>query len=155
MARLLAIGACVVVLLAGCGAGEPETPAACLRGSGPYLAALREAPGQVRLAGQTAISSCLAEDQAAGELSRVGAALVRTATALNAAARKAPGGQANLALGYLVGAVKRGAEETSGIHAVLVRRIAAAAEFNPGGARLPATYRSTLRRGEQAGRSHG
>ena len=155
MRRALALGACTGALLAGCGAGEPVTPAACLEGPGSYLTALRQVPAPVRLAGQTEISSCLVEDQAAGELSRVGTALVKAATALTATARQAAGGQANVALGYLIGAVKKGAEDTNGIHSDLVRRIETAAEFSPGGRRLPAAYRSALRRGERAGNAHG
>ena len=155
MRRAVALGACTCALLAGCGSREPATPVACLGGPNGYLTALREAPGQVRLDGRTAISACLVEDQQAGELSRVGLALVRTATALNDSARQAPGGQANLALGFLVGAVEKGAEDTNGIHADLVRRIEAAAEFSPAGRPLPAAFRRSLVRGEQAGRGRG
>ena len=126
MRRALALGACTGALLAGCGSREPATPVACL-----------------------------VEDQQAGELTRVGLALVRTATALNDSARQAPGGQANLALGFLVGAVEKGAEDTNGIHADLVRRIEAAAEFSPAGRPLPAAFRRSLVRGEQAGRGRG
>lgn len=155
MRRALVLGACAAVLLAACGSGEPATPAACLEGAGTYLSALRKAPAAVRLGGRTPISFCLVEDQQAGELSRVGLALLRTATELNADARPRPGGQANLALGYLAGAVERGAANTSGIHADLVRRIETAAEFSPRGEPLPAAYRSTLERGKRAGRENG
>lgn len=155
MRRTLVLAACIGALLAGCGNSGSPTPAACLAGPGSYLAALRAAPGQVRLAGQTAISSCLVEEQSGGDLSRVGSALVRASTTLNATARRVPGGQANVALGYLLGAVERGAENTNGIHADLVRRVDAAAEFSPGGRPLPAAFRSSLARGEQAGRSSG
>jgi hypothetical protein len=109
----------------------------------------------VRLGGETPISSCLVENQKGGDLSRVGLALVKTATISNARARAQPGGQANVALGYLVGAVEKGAEDTNGIHADLVRRIEAAAEFSPGGGPLPAAFRSSYSRGLQAGRTGG
>lgn len=156
MRRAAALAACIAALYAvGCGDNEPATPAACLTGAHAYLGALRAAPGEVRLAGRTPISSCLVENQTAGELSRVGLAMVKTATALNAAARRAPGGQSNFALGYLVGAVEHGAEDTNGVHADLVRRIEAAAEFSPGGRPQPTAFRAALGVGEQAGRARG
>ena len=39
---------------------------------------------------------------------------------------------ANVELGYLIGAAQRGAEETNGIHAELMRRLVAAATYSPG-----------------------
>ena len=35
-------------------------------------------------------------------------------------------------LGYLLGAAQRGAEDTEGIHAELIRRLTAAARYSPG-----------------------
>jgi hypothetical protein len=147
--RPLTVAAALCALLAaGCGEGEEDTPAACLRGPGPYLEALRQAPAEVRLGGGVAISACLVEDQEAGELARVGIALVRAATELRARAGEAPAGPAPIELGYLVGAVERGAEETSGIHADLVRRIEAAAA-------LDAAFAAPYMRGVAAGRQGG
>src|SRR3954447_7103222 len=131
--RALAAMTCAFLLGCGCGANEDSTPAACLGPSAAYLAALRDAPGEVRLAGGVPISSCLVENQEAGELTRLGVVLVETTTTLNARARRAPGGAANVELGYLVGAVEQGAKHTSGIHSDLVRRIEAAATFSPAG----------------------
>ena len=109
----------------------------------------------MRLAGDVPISSCLVESQQAGELTRLGVALVRTTTTLNEWARKAPEGEAAVELGYLVGAVEKGAEDTSGIHSDLVRRIEAAATFSPGGAPLPGAFDAAYQRGMQAGRETG
>ena len=143
----VAVALCAL-LAAGCGEGEEDTPTACLGGAAPYLEALRQAPAEVRLPGGTEISSCLVEDQEAGELARVGIALVRAATELNARADGAAGGPASIELGYLVGSVQRGAEETGGIHADLVRRVEAAAALDPAST---APYMRGLAAGREGG----
>ena len=143
------------VVLTGCGATDSSTPVACLEGAGPYLAALKDAPGTVELGGETPISDCLAENQMGGDLATVGIAMVAAATKLNAKARAQPGGSANLRLGYLLGAAQRGAEDTSGIHADLIRRLAVAARYSPDGRPLPAAFFSTYRAGFDAGEARG
>lgn len=139
----------------GCGNTDNGTPVACLEGAGAYLAALGDAPGEVRLNGETPISACLVENQAGGELATVGTAMLRAATTLNAEARAKPGGAANLRLGYLLGAAQSGAEATDGIHAELVRRLAVAARYSPGNRPLPAPFLRAYRRGFDAGRARG
>jgi len=109
----------------------------------------------VKLSGETPIGDCLAENQKAGDLSAVGIAMVAAATKLNAEARAQPGGAANLRLGYLLGAAQRGAESTGGIHADLVRRLAAAARYSPAGRPLPTAFLRTYREGFDAGEAHG
>jgi hypothetical protein len=139
-------------VLAGCGS-EPSdrAPSACLTGSAQYVAALKAAPGDVRLQGETPISDCLTTDQGGGELAQIGQEMVAAATVLNGEARKDPTGPAAVQLGYLVGAVERGA---SGIHADLVRRINSAARFSPGGL-LPAEFERTFGQGYAAGKESG
>jgi hypothetical protein len=88
-------------------------------------------------------------------MATVGAAMVTAATRLNAAARSEPGGTANLRLGYLLGAAERGAEQTEGIHADLVRRLSAAALYSPGSRPLPASFTRTYREGLPAGWAGG
>jgi hypothetical protein len=146
--------ALVGLVLAGCGSSDgAETPAACLAGPPTYLKALQDAPGPVRLAGETPISDCLVDDQSAGDLADLGASLVRTATLLSAAAERDPGGPQTVRLGYLVGAVQEGASETSGIHADLVRRIEAAPRYlKPRGKR---SFELAYARGYAAGRGGG
>ncbi len=143
------------LLVAGCGGPGDSTPVACLEGTGAYLKALRQAPGEVRLAGETPISDCLAENQQAGDLATVGVATVTAATKLNAEARAAPGGAANLQLGYLLGAAKRGAANTEGIHTDLIRRLVAAARYSPDNRPLPPAFRRAYRRGYDAGSASG
>ncbi len=156
MRRLLPIVAlCLGLLAAGCGGPDDSTPVACLEGSPAYLKALEAAPGEVTLGDGTPISECLAPNQTAGDLATVGLTLLRTTTRLNAGARAEPGGDANLQLGYLLGAAQRGAEETEGIHDELVRRLTAAARYSPAGRPLPAVFLSTYRRGFDSGHAEG
>ena len=156
-ARGLVVLACLSLLgLAGCGGGrETDTPVACLEGPNAYTRALAKAPAAVLLGGETPIEDCLAENQSGGDLAAVGEALVATATALNAEARHDPGGQSTLELGYLVGAAERGASETEGIHADLIRRLVVAARFAPGGEPLSPAFLATYKEGFDAGRDGG
>ncbi len=146
--------ALLVFVVAGCGGQDDSTPVACLQGQDLYLAALEGAPGDVRLAGDTPISECLAENQQAGDLARVGEAMVETATLLNVEARANPEGPASLRLGYLIGAAERGADRTEGIHANLVRRLTVAARFSPEGPPPPSSL-TGYREGFDAGRAGG
>jgi hypothetical protein len=156
MRKLIAILATGVLLTSvGCGEPSDSTPVACLEGTGAYVKALGDAPGVVRLDGETLISECLAENQQAGDLATVGTALVAAATRLNAEARAEPGGDANLQLGYLLGAAERGAQDTAGIHTDLLRRLAAAARYSPDNRPLPPVFLSTYREGFDAGEAHG
>jgi len=139
----------------GCGDTDDSTPVACLEGDGVYLQALSAAPGEVKLRNKTPISACLAENQQGGDLATVGGAMIEAATKLNAAAREDLGGQANLELGYLLGAAQRGSEQTDGIHAELIRRLAVAARYNPGSKPLSATFLETYEEGFDAGEARG
>lgn len=150
----LVLLACLAALAAGCGNQSDSTPVACLEGKAAYAKALKAAPGEVLIAGETPISDCLAENQQAGDLSRVGESLIAVATALNAEATADPGGDANLQLGYLVGAAEAGAEKTEGIHSDLLRRLAVAARFSREGP-LPQQFLATYQRGFDAGHENG
>jgi hypothetical protein len=147
---------CIAGLLAvGCGSSDDSTPVACLEGAGTYERALKAAPDEVLLEDETLISECLARNQTGGDLSRVGEAMVETATALNAEAREEPGGEAAVRLGYLLGAVERGSEESEGIHSDLVRRLTVAARYAPGKQPLPPAFYRAYRSGYAAGQSNG
>jgi hypothetical protein len=152
---LTILGLGLALIAAGCGGPDDSTPVACLEGAPVYLRALEDAPGEVELGSTTPISECLAQNQTGGDLATVGAAMLRATTALNAEARAEPGGDANLQLGYLLGAAQRGADETEGIHDELVRRLSAAARYSPDNQPLPATFLDTYQRGFDAGSSHG
>lgn len=152
----LALLAFACLIAAGCGSQQDEsTPVACLEGAAAYEKALAAAPGKVLLGGETPISDCLAENQQAGDLAQVGEATVAVATKLNAEARAEPGGQANLELGYLIGAAQRGAADSEGIHGELVRRLTVAARYAPGKQPLPPQFLRAYRTGYAAGQENG
>lgn len=148
MGRLLSIaGLLALALVSGCGGDEDaDTPTACLEGGAIYLDPQAADP---------AVSDCLTENQAGGELATVGAAMVAAATRLNSEAREDPGGGGAFRLGYLVGAAERGAAGTEGIHADLLRRLRAAALYSPADRGLSATVLSAYRRGLEAGLARG
>jgi len=155
--RVLAASAFLVALALaiGCGSSDDATPVACLEGAEAYERALSAAPQEVLLEGETLISECLTRNQSSGDLTRVGEATIETATALNAEARAQAEGDAALQLGYLLGAVQRGAEESEGIHSDLVRRLVVAARYAPGRQPLPPAFRREYRSGYAAGQSNG
>ena len=140
---------------AGCGNQGDSTPVACLEGSSAYVKALAAAPGEAKLEGSTLISECLAENQQAGDLATVGGALVEAATELNAEARADPSGEGSAQLGYLLGAVQRGADKTEGIHADLIRRLTVAARYSPGRTPPPPAFLAAYKRGFDAGNARG
>jgi hypothetical protein len=144
-----------LLTIAGCGGTDEATPVACLDGPGAYVGALDDAPGAVRLSGEAPISDCLAPNQEGGTLATVGASMLGAAVKLNAEARADPGGAAPVQLGYLLGAAERGAEQTSGVHAELVRRLRAAALYSPGRQPLPPAFLDAYREGFEAGHSNG
>lgn len=154
-AALLALLLSLGVIAGGCGGPDDSTPVACLNGPDAYFGALGDAPGEVRLGGEVAISECLAENQSGGDLATVGAAMVAAATRLNAEARAEPGGEANVRLGYLIGAAERGEERSEGIHADLLRRLEAAALYSPGDRPLSPAFQQSYRRGYEAGSARG
>jgi hypothetical protein len=144
--------ACASLLAAGCASSEDdETPSACLTGSPDYIAALKAAPEEVRLPEDTPISECLIPEQDGGELARVGAEMIAAATLLNGPAQRNPAGAEAAQLGYLVGAVERGADP---IHADLVLRLNTAARFSKQGL-LPPEFERTFGQGYAAGKESG
>jgi hypothetical protein len=154
--RLAPLTVVAAVLLAACGGSDEEgTPEACLSGPRAFSDALQNAPGAVRLQGEVLISDCLAPNQSAGDLARLGTTTVELATELNAQARRRPGGAATVQLGYLIGALERGAAETLGVHAELLRRLESAALFSPAGKPPPPPFDQAYERGYAAGRSDG
>jgi hypothetical protein len=154
--RAIATAACLgTSLLIGCGGPSDSTPVACLEGTSAFLSALRAAPATARLGGETPVSDCLAENQKAGDLAAIGASMLAAATKLNASARAEPGGNANLQLGYLLGAAQRGADNTDGIHAELIRRLSAAARYSLENQPLPPAFLRTYRAGFDAGHAGG
>jgi hypothetical protein len=158
MLALLLVAALGAALLAGCGGGahkDEHAAVACREGEGVFLEALRAAPGEVTLAGETPISGCLVVGAEEGELADLGEGALAAATKLNSEARAQPGGVAAVELGYLLGAIARGSADTAGIHAELLRRLTVAARFAPEGEPLSPRFLAGYEKGFAAGRSHG
>jgi hypothetical protein len=95
-------------------------PGACLD-NGAIPKALVKAPGEVRLAGGTKLSDCLVKTSETADLQEFSITVLNEATKLRAAARESPDGPALVQLGYLRGALERGADE--GIHDNFLRRL--------------------------------
>lgn len=135
-----------LALAAGCGSGGPERlPAACGQGPSAVRQALAAYPRPVALADGSTLSECVARAYTDGELQQLGFALTPVADEL-AARRDAASAER---LGFLVGAVRRGAAQTSGVHAELVRKLEGAIAHSD-----PALLRAA-RRGIAAGERRG
>lgn len=136
-------------VLAGCGENdESQVPAACRAGAGSVLRALEEAPDPVRLEGEAPISACFARQSDVADMQTVGAALTEAASRLAREARSSPEDDATLELGYLIGAARRGAEQTPALYDELLRRLESEL-------RDVDTTSEAFRTGEQAGRVSG
>jgi hypothetical protein len=149
--RIWAIAAVLAGGLAvlGCGNDDRPMPQSCVQGAGPITNALGRAPRPVRLVDGTPLSTCVERARSNGDLQNLGAVLTEVADALAVRAPKSD--RAALELGYLVGATRRGAARTSGIHEELVRRLEQAA--GPSG--VPAARRPAYARGRSAGARAG
>src|SRR5918999_6608192 len=118
-AALLALP--LAALVAACGTGdEPSPDPACTASAGAIERSLARAPRQVTLSGGTRLSECVERSRNDAQLQELGRVLTQVSDAL---AVRAQAGDEDAAtrLGYLVGATRRGAARTSGIHAELAR----------------------------------
>jgi hypothetical protein len=150
MVRVLALLA--AASLAACGtSGDPALDEACMSGPGAIEHALTRAPRPVTLPSGTRLSQCVANARSDADLQTAGAVLTRAADHLSAQARSGDA-VAALRLGYLVGAARRGAKRTAGIHAELQRHIErSAAGLDGSGARVVAALAEGQRAGEATG----
>ena len=149
MVRVLALLA--AVSLAACGASTPALDDACMGSAGAIEHALTRAPRPVTLPSGTRLSQCVSNARSDADLQTAGAVLTRAADHLAARARTGDA-DAALRLGYLVGAARRGAKRTAGIHAELQRHIErSAAVLDGAGAR----FASALADGQRAGEATG
>jgi hypothetical protein len=150
-ARALAAVALATVVLAGggCRTGNAELPAVCKEGARKVAAALRAAPGPVRLEGGTRLSRCVHDARSDADLQTVGTVFTQAADGL--ASRVPTNESAALELGYLTGAARRGASGTNGTATELVRRVEQAAGLEG----PPPARRAAYERGIAAGRRSG
>jgi hypothetical protein len=139
----------VALVAAGCGDEDRPLPAACASGPAPTIRALATAPGPVRLAGGTKLSSCVERARSDADIQTVGSVLTRTADTLAGAMDRSD--EAALQLGYLIGAVRKGARHTSGIHQELVRRVEQAIGVDGAPPRRRAAFDRGLAAGERTG----
>jgi len=122
------------LLWVGCGSDEVATPTVCLEGPAKIETALVTAPDPVRVDGRIPISDCMIRNQPNGDLVNFGSDAVAVATKLGTQA----GGsgpeaiRAAIQVGYLVGAIEKGSEDTDGIHAALLDRVKSAATYRLG-----------------------
>jgi hypothetical protein len=144
-----ALALATALAASGCGNDERPLPAACATGARPVTQALIRAPGPVRLAGDTKLSSCVERARSEADIQTIGIVFTRVADELAAGLRTSD--DAALQLGYLVGAVRKGARHTNGIHEELVRRV----EQTTGLEGAPAARRTAFDRGLAAGERSG
>ena len=146
MRRSLVLAAILVALAAtGC-RKEPESyPPACSNGPAAVREALAKAPdGEVAIEG-VRLSECLIKSQDAGPIAAFGGSV--TAVAQQLSDRAASGDRRALVeLGYLRGAIERGADAT--VHDELTFRLDRELE-------RVNTRNAEFRRGEAAGRARG
>jgi hypothetical protein len=116
----------VLAVGAGCAPQKEgrSLPVGCELGQESVTDALRAAPRPVRLDG-VPLSACFDPTSEGTDLQSVGVTFVGAAGTLAERARKRPEGPAATQLGYLIGAMRKGAGgvETQGIHTELVRRV--------------------------------
>jgi hypothetical protein len=148
MPRAVLLALSAVALLGGCSSDHKEPiPSACRAGERDVRASLASAPGRVEVDG-TPLSGCLVKSSEPADIQEVGAVYLAVAADLGAAAAEQPDGDEAVQLGYLIGAVRRGADRTQGIHSELVRRLRQEAAPVEGSS-------AAFARGERAGRRTG
>lgn len=136
---------CTLALLALAACGDRMPPAqACIQAQpADVLQALRHAPGRVALADGTPLSQCVRRTIDDSRLQALGATLTSAADTLAQGMRTSDA--AAFRLGFLIGAIDRGARQAAGLQGDLANRIAGAAPPD-GGPR-----RAALMRGRAAG----
>ena len=132
-----------------------RNPTACLDPATAYLSALQAAPTRCASGPAPRSADCFGATQEAGELADVGQTVIRVATQLNAEARRDPGGEDTVMLGYLAARCTRATSHAAGADADLVRRFDAAARFSPSGGTLGAAFERAFGKGYAAGEQDG
>ena len=135
--------------LSACGAQEAPLDGACLESPRAIERALARAPAPVTLGTGTPLSKCISQARSDAELQNAGTVFTRAADEL-ADLAEAGDAAAALRLGYLIGATRRGASRTAGIHAELQRRLERAGAYVKG-PRVDAALARGLRAGERTG----
>jgi hypothetical protein len=137
-----------VALIAGCGNKDVIVPSECEEGPGTVRSALRAAPAEVRLEGRVKISDCFQQAADPAEVQNLGSTFLATTQQLADQVRHHPHSDEAVQLGYLVGALRRGAGTRMGVHYEAVRRV----QQELAGLDL---HTPEFRRGLEAGRHDG
>jgi hypothetical protein len=143
------VGLALALGLSGCGKEKHHLAPVCVADEQTILRALVRAPGQVTLPGGVRLSACVDDARSDAELQNLGFIYGNVARRL--AERVRGSDRAATQLGYLIGAVRRGAAHSNGIHAELVRHL----EQVTGIDGPPAAHRAAYRRGLTAGERRG
>ena len=155
VAVLLALALSAATATAACGGGDPpRQDPACIAPAQTIERALTHAPAPVTLESGTRLSDCIARARSDADLQNTGLVLTRVADDLAARAQRGDA-RAALLLGYLVGAARRGAAHTNGIHAELQHRMESAARPLSEEAAGRPTIARALARGLRAGEATG
>ena len=135
---------------AGCGGMDrPPVAVSCTEGPDTVTEALADAPRQVTLPDGATISACIRNARSDAQLQNVGIVFSQAAEVLELEASTDP--RAALRLGYLVGAVRKGAQTGSGIQDELVRRIERSAALDGAGDEEVAALNEGIAAGEERG----
>ena len=149
-AALALLTLAVALAAVGCGDEDRPLPAACASGPGPAVRALGTAPGPVRLAGETKLSSCVERARSDADIQTVGTVL----DAHRRCARRRDGpqrrGRAAARLPHRRGPQGRPAHERDSPGARAPRRAGHRASTAP-----PAPRRAAFDRGLAAGERTG
>lgn len=122
-ARPVLAAAATAAGLAACGSGAPAAvSSACTTSPDALVAALRAAPAPVTLTDGSRLSRCVRNADSDADLQNVGLMFHQAAERLRVRA-VAGDAHAAIALGYLIGATRTGAQRTNGLLAELVRRM--------------------------------
>jgi hypothetical protein len=133
----------------GCGGDERVLHPECLSSPDAYLQALQGAPERAVLPDSgTPVSTCASDARSDGDLQNAGVLMVQAADRLALRAQEGERAAA-LQLGFLAGAVAKGAATTQGIQTELARRVVRA------GALLGPEMEEAYLRGLDAGRERG
>ena len=147
------VAAILALLLAGCATVQDDpVPAPCLDEPETIVRALERAPGAVKLADGTRLSTCVSRARTDGDLQALGVSLTTVADALRARVAFDPGAAAGL--GYLAGAVRAGAA-ANGLAAELARRIERATALPRDAPQAARAARAARAHGLRAGAAGG
>jgi hypothetical protein len=98
-------------------------PAECEQGPDTVRTALRDAPGTVRLDGRVRISDCFQNAAPPASVQNLGSTFLATTQQLAERVRADPHSDAAVQLGFLIGALRRGAGGGNGVHYEAIRRV--------------------------------